>query len=73
VERVLPNSPWLNKIREGDTIRSMGSYAVPNARTLAFLMEKAEPGQELSIGLLRDYGQNHVVPGRIDVTIPALQ
>ena len=73
VQVVKQGSLWGMKVREGDTIVSLGGYAVANARTLAFLMEKAEPGQVLSMGVVRDFGQGRREFGRVPVQIPALR
>jgi serine protease Do len=73
IQRVQPGSLWEMKVREGDTIVSLGGYAVANARTLAFLMEKAEPDQVLSMGVVRDFGQGRREVGRVPVQIPALR
>ncbi len=73
IQRVQQGSLWGVKVREGDTIVSLGGYAVANARTLAFLMEKAEPDQVLSMGVVRDFGPGGREFGRGPVQIPALR
>ncbi|MGI9244730.1 MAG: trypsin-like peptidase domain-containing protein [Verrucomicrobiales bacterium] len=73
IQGVQQGSLWGTKIREGDTIVSLGGYAVANARTLAFLMEKAEPDQVLSMGVVRDFGSSGREFGRVPVQIPALR
>lgn len=67
------NSQWASKIREGDTIVSLGGYAVANTRTLAFLMEKTEPGQTLRMGVIRDFGSSGRKFGAVYVQVPALR
>ena len=73
IKRVSENSLWGSKIRNGDTIVSLGGYAVANARTLAFLMEKAEPDQTLRMGVIRDFGPSGRKFGPVYVQIPALR
>lgn len=72
IERVLPGSPWASKIQEQDTIVSLGGYAVGNARTLAFLMEKADPDQVLRMGVVRDFPSGSQF-GPVPVRIPELR
>lgn len=73
ITRVKQGSDWGSKVREGDTIVSLGGYAVANARTLAYLMEKAEPDQVLTMGVVRDFGSSGRKFGRVYVPIPELR
>ncbi|MFT4550788.1 MAG: serine protease Do, partial [Verrucomicrobiales bacterium] len=73
VKGVSENSVWGSKIQSGDTIVSLGGYAVANARTLAFLMEKTEPDQMLRMGVIRDFGARGRKFGPVYVQIPALR
>jgi S1-C subfamily serine protease len=72
VDRVLQDSPWVSKIQKDDRIVSLGGYAVANARTLAFLMERAEPDQVLRMGVIRNFPRGPQF-GPVYVQIPALR
>ena len=73
VKKLSNNSLWGSKIEAGDMIVSLGGYAVANARTLAFLMEKADPDQTLRMGVIRDFGASGRKFGAVYVQIPALR
>lgn len=73
VERVLQGSPWAQKIQADDIIVSLGGYQVADARTLAFLMEKAEPDQILRMGVIRRGRQGGLTRGNAYVPIPELK
>ena len=51
---------------------SLGGYQVADARTLAFLMEKAEPNQVLRMGVQRQ-GRQGTLRGNVYVPIPPLR
>jgi len=71
VQQEQPGGPWGAKVREDDIIVSLGGYAVPNVRTLAYLMENAEVDQVLTMGVLRS-GQRGLMHGTVSVRVPAL-